>query len=202
MLIERVADAPLAEVLRERVFQPLGMADTGFWVPPAKRHRFTTFYAPDRDGLRVLDRPDGWWAAPPKLPDASSSLVSTVDDLLAFASMLAAERAENRVFVGDRSGWGLMMLVPAGGNGQPGGPGQAGQPGIPGTPGIPGIPGIPGTPGIPGGFGWDGGSGTSWRTDTGSGLTGILLTQRTMTSPVPTELVRDFWAAACAAIDG
>ena len=221
VLIERVADAPLAEVLRERVFQPLGMADTGFWVPPAKRHRFTTFYAPDRDGLRVLDRPDGWWAAPPKLPDASSSLVSTVDDLLAFASMLAAdgggllsaesvrlmttdrmtaaERAENRVFVGDRSGWGLMMLVPAGGNGQPGGPGQAGQPGIPGTPGI---PGIPGTPGIPGGFGWDGGSGTSWRTDTGSGLTGILLTQRTMTSPVPTELVRDFWAAAYAAIDG
>ena len=55
---------------------------------------------------------------------------------------------------------------------------------------------------IPGGFGWDGGSGTSWRTDTGSGLTGILLTQRTMTSPVPTELVRDFWAAAYAAIDG
>jgi len=92
-----------------------------------------------------------------------------------------------------------MMLVPAGGNGQPGGPGQAGQPGIPG---IPGTPGTPGTPAIPGGFGWDGGSGTSWRTDTGSGLTGILLTQRMMTSPVPTELVRDFWAAAYAAIDG
>ncbi len=33
-----------------------------------------------------------------------------------------------------------------------------------------------------------------------SGLTGILLTQRMMTSPEPTELVRDFWAAAYAAI--
>src|SRR6266516_5609749 len=42
----------------------------------------------------------------------------------------------------------------------------------------------------------------TWRTDTGSGLTGILLTQRMATSPVPTELTRDFWAAGYAAIDG
>jgi CubicO group peptidase (beta-lactamase class C family) len=200
VLIERVAGAPLAEVLLERVFEPLGMADTGFWVPPAKRDRFTTFYAPGENGLRVVDRPDGWWAAPPKLPDASGALVSTADDLWAFASMLAsggggllsaasvrlmmrdrmtaAERAENRIFVGDRSGWGLMMLVPANKDS------EAGQ------------------HAIPGGFGWDGGSGTSWRTDTGSGLTGILLTQRMMTSPEPTELARVFWAAAYAAIDG
>ena len=88
--------------------------------------------------------------------------------------MTAAERAENRIFVGDRSGWGLMMLVPAADGSEHG---------------------------IPGGFGWDGGSGTAWRTDTRSGLTGILLTQRMMTSPVPTELARDFWAAAYAAID-
>jgi CubicO group peptidase (beta-lactamase class C family) len=47
VLIERVAGAPIAEVLRERVFEPLGMADTGFWVPAAKRDRFTTFYVPD-----------------------------------------------------------------------------------------------------------------------------------------------------------
>jgi len=93
VLIERVAGAPLAEVLRERVFEPLGMADTGFYVPAAKRDRFTTFYAPGPpdEGLRVLDRPDGWWAAPPKWPDASGALVSTVDDLHAFASMLAAD---------------------------------------------------------------------------------------------------------------
>jgi CubicO group peptidase (beta-lactamase class C family) len=54
---------------------------------------------------------------------------------------------------------------------------------------------------IPGGFGWDGGSGTAWRTDTSSGLTGILLTQRMATSPEPIPLVTDFWAAAYAAID-
>ena len=49
--------------------------------------------------------------------------------------------------------------------------------------------------------GWEGGSGTTWRTDTAAGLTGILLTQRMMTSPEPTELVTDFWAAAYAAVD-
>ena len=58
-----------------------------------------------------------------------------------------------------------------------------------------------GSTGIPGGYGWEGGSGTTWRTDTASGLTGILLTQRMVTSPEPTELVTDFWSAAYAAID-
>jgi CubicO group peptidase (beta-lactamase class C family) len=51
-----------------------------------------------------------------------------------------------------------------------------------------------------GGYGWEGGSGTAWRTDTASGLTGILLTQRMM-SPELTELVTDVWSAAYAAID-
>ena len=95
--------------------------------------------------------------------------------------MTAAERAENRIFVGDHSGWGLMMLVPADQDGEAGDNGN---------------------PGIPRGFGWDGGSGTAWRTDTSRGLTGILLTQRMATSPGPVPLVRDFWAAAYAAIDG
>lgn len=177
VLVERVAGAPLAE----RVLEPLGMVDTASFVPAEKRDRFTTFYAPDpRSGeLEVLDPPDGWWSAPPKLPDASSSLASIVDDLWAFASMLAADgggllapesvrlmtrdrmsagdRAENGMFVGDHSGWGLMMSVPA----------------------------ADGSTGIPGGFGWEGGSGTIWRTDPAAGLTGILLTQRLLTSPEP-----------------
>ena len=209
VLIERVAGAPLADVMRERVFEPLGMADTGFWVPAGKMGRFATFYAPGDEGeLHVVDRPGGWWSAPPKLPDAAASLVSTVDDLWAFASMLAAgggdllsaesvrlmttdrmtaeERAENRVFVGDRSGWGLMMAVPS--DGPAGSPGSApaADSAAPAD--------------IPGGYGWDGGSGTTWRTDTAAGLTGILLTQRQMTSPEPTEIATDFWTAAYAAI--
>ncbi len=92
--------------------------------------------------------------------------------------MTGAERAESRIFVGDHSGWGLMMLVPAEGVGNTADNSK-----------------------VPGGFGWDGGSGTAWRTDTSRGLTGILLTQRMATSPEPVPLVTDFWAAAYAAID-
>ena len=197
VLIERVAGAPIADVLRQRVFEPLGMTDTGFHVPPDKLDRFTTLYAPDAQTgePRLLDRPDGWWSAPPTMPNAAGWLVSTVDDLWAFASMLAAdggdllspqsvqrmcvdrmsadERAENAVFVGDHSGWGLMLSVPA----------------------------ADGSTGIPGGYGWEGGTGTSWRTDPAAGLTGILLTQRAMTSPEPPALMTDFWTAAYGAID-
>jgi CubicO group peptidase (beta-lactamase class C family) len=61
------------------------------------------------------------------------------------------------------------------------------------------VPAADGSTGVPGGFGWDGGSGTSWRTATATGLTGILLTQRMVASPEPTELVQDFWSAAYAA---
>jgi CubicO group peptidase (beta-lactamase class C family) len=101
ILIERVTGAPLAEVLSHRVFEPLGMTDTGFYVPAAKLQRFTSMYAPaeaagafgataDGTGLALIDRPDGWYAAPPALPDGAASLVSTIDDLGAFAAMLAA----------------------------------------------------------------------------------------------------------------
>ena len=199
ILIERVAGAPLAEVMRQRVFEPLGMTDTGFSVPAHKLGRLTTFYAPGTGGeLHVVDRPDGWWSAPPKLPDAAASVVSTVDDLWAFASMLASggggllspesvrlmtadrmtarDRAENRMFVGDHGGWGLMMRVPSAAI-RPAGPA-----------------------GVPGGFGWDGGAGTTWRTDTAAGVTGILLTQRQVTSPEPTEIAKDFWTTAYAAV--
>jgi CubicO group peptidase (beta-lactamase class C family) len=213
VLIERVAGAPLAEVLSKRLFEPLGLPDTAFHVPAAKRSRFTSMYAPaaaasfvgasaddaDDAGLVLIDGPDGWYAAPPALPDGAGGLVSTVDDLAAFAAMLAAggggllspesvaqlrrdrttarDRAENPWFFGEHLGWGLAMSVPAAGV-------------DPRT--------VPA--GLPRGYGWEGGSGTAWRTDPATGLTGILLTQRLMTSPEPPEAVRDFWSAAYAAL--
>jgi CubicO group peptidase (beta-lactamase class C family) len=203
ILVERVSGAPLAEVLADRLFEPLGMTDTGFCVPESKRHRFTSMYRPDADGLTLADGPDGWYAAPPALPDAASWLVSTIDDLEAFTAMLAADgggllsaesvrqmlrdrttqrdKAENRVFFGDHSGWGLMMAVPA-----------AAPAGV-----DPDTAAAADTE--PRGYGWDGGSGTTWRTDPATGLTGILLTQRMVTSPEPPAVTRDFWAAARAA---
>ena len=49
---------------------------------------------------------------------------------------------------------------------------------------------------VPGGFGWDGGTGTTWRSDPARDLTGILFTQRAMTSPQPPAVFDDFWACA------
>jgi CubicO group peptidase (beta-lactamase class C family) len=218
ILIERVTGLPLPQLLAKRVFEPLGMTDTGFHVPAAKLDRFTSMYAPsglpgiDREGLELCDAAEGWYAAPPVLADGASGLVSTVDDLWAFTAMLdrargddqgqgpsggnarllspesarlmlrdrttPRDKAENPWFFGadGRSGWGLMMSVPADGAS------------------------TAATDGSPRGYGWDGGSGTTWRTDPVTGLTGILLTQRMMTSPEPPPVSRDFWAAAYAAL--
>jgi hypothetical protein len=55
---------------------------------------------------------------------------------------------------------------------------------------------------VPCGYGWDGGSGTSWRTNAHHGVTGILLTQRAMTSPEPPRVFDDFWAGVNAAARG
>ena len=55
--------------------------------------------------------------------------------------------------------------------------------------------------GRPGRYGWDGGYGTSWYSDPGEGLTGILLTQRMMDSPQPPRAMVDFWTLAYQAID-
>jgi CubicO group peptidase (beta-lactamase class C family) len=89
----------------------------------------------------------------------------------------ARDRAENPWFFGQHLGWGLMMSVPAAGVDPPTAPA-----------------------GMPRGYDWEGGSGTAWRTDPETALTGILLTQRMMTSPEPPEIARDFWSAAYAAI--
>ncbi len=200
VLIERAAGRPLEEFLRTRLFEPLGMRDTSFSVPAEKQPRFATAYAPDPDtgALELFDLPGtGWWSAPPALPNLAGMLVSTIDDLWVFVSMLAAggrhgdrrllsaeavgamttnhlsdaQRAGNGLFLG-AGGWGYCMAAP--------------------------VP-LEGALPVPWGYGWNGGTGTTWRTDPERGLTGILLTQRAMTSPEPPPLFADFWAGAVAA---
>ena len=93
VLLERATGQPLEIFLRERLFDPLGMADTSFSVPADKQARFTTAYMPDGDTgtLGVLDPPvGGWWNEPPAMANAAGMLVSTLDDLWAFVSMLLA----------------------------------------------------------------------------------------------------------------
>jgi CubicO group peptidase (beta-lactamase class C family) len=73
------------EVLRSRILQPLGMTQTAFFTTEASR--LATAYINTADGLIVWDGPDGDWALPPAFDDGAAGLVSTVDDLLAFARM-------------------------------------------------------------------------------------------------------------------
>jgi CubicO group peptidase (beta-lactamase class C family) len=81
-VIEVVADEPFDKVLHDRIFAPLQMIDTGFYVPEAKL-------------ARLVDPPPGGrhelWdvTKPPRLFSGGGGLVSTATDYLRFAQMLA-----------------------------------------------------------------------------------------------------------------
>ena len=63
------------------------MRDTAFWTPHTGRLGVRV-PARARGGLEVWDKPDGLWSRPPAFCDGAAGLVSTADDLLAFARML------------------------------------------------------------------------------------------------------------------
>lgn len=95
LLIARMDGAPLAEVLRRRIFAPLGMKDTGFVCPPEKHLRRAQMYGFDAKGA-IIPRPDGNGGAGAFKIDRTDEggyvsggqgLWSTVDDYLAFARL-------------------------------------------------------------------------------------------------------------------
>ncbi|MFB9837371.1 serine hydrolase domain-containing protein, partial [Actinoallomurus acaciae] len=93
VLIARAAGRPLEEFLRERVFAPLGMDDTGYHLPAGKLGRLAAGYAADPETGALVRRPDardGAWDRPPAFPSGGGGpgLLSTVDDYLAFCRML------------------------------------------------------------------------------------------------------------------
>ncbi|MBV9336574.1 MAG: beta-lactamase family protein, partial [Solirubrobacterales bacterium] len=94
VLIARASGRALQVLLAERIFEPLGMVDTGFEVPAAKRDRLTSYYRPGSGGRRELaDAPDGQWSHLPAFPAGSGGLASTVDDWHRFARMILEEGA-------------------------------------------------------------------------------------------------------------
>jgi CubicO group peptidase (beta-lactamase class C family) len=132
-LVERIADLPLADqpgtrwrysfstdilarlveawsgesfsaFLKRRILDPLGMLDTGFFVPEEKRDRFTTIYAPTdlmqpmQGGLVKVDEPqETSYSTPPGFEAGGHGLVSTVPDYLNFVRMLVNEGEWNGV---------------------------------------------------------------------------------------------------------
>jgi len=200
VLVARVAGRTFPEVLAERVFGPLGMADTGFHVPPAALDRFGACHvsAPDRP---VYDPPDGQWSRPPAFPGGGDGLVSTVDDFLAFATMLhgggtvrghrvlsrpTVEAMTTNHLTPDQ----LATAAPAPDGSQGWGFGLAVQVARTGPARSVGT------------YGWDGGLGSSWANDPAEDLIGVILTDQAWASPSAPALFQDFWTCTYAAIDG
>ncbi|HEX5944090.1 MAG TPA: serine hydrolase domain-containing protein [Anaerolineales bacterium] len=108
LLLARMEDAPLSDVLKRRIFDPLGMQDTGFTVPQEKRDRRAGMYGFD-DAGRLTKRltATGNSTLPERPVDMAyesggGGLWSTLDDYLAFA----------RVFVGAGAVDGVRLLQP------------------------------------------------------------------------------------------
>ena len=187
VLCARAAGTSFDEVLRTRIFEPLGMRDTRFYTDDVPR--LATAYQPTADGLVVWDPPDGQWSRPPAFYDGAAGLLSTADDLLAFARMLlrrgdpvltadqvgemsrdhlsAEQREFGAAFLGGR-GWGLGTSVVLEGP-------------------------------WAGAIGWDGGLGTSFLVHPDRDLAVIVLTQRLFDTAQAPAVHTDLQAAALAA---
>lgn len=91
LLIARIEGAPLGVVLKRRIFDPLGMKDTSFWVAAEKRNRRAAAYGFDDAGVLTKRATWGGGVVVPERPkemayeSGGSGLWSTIDDYLKFA---------------------------------------------------------------------------------------------------------------------
>jgi CubicO group peptidase (beta-lactamase class C family) len=205
VLIARAVDQPLDVVMQERLFTPLGMKDTGFSVPREKLDRLPTGYWTDftTGQFTLFDDPENSnWSSPPAFPSGAGGMVSTVDDLYAFAQMMLNKGKLGNERVLSRPTVELMMsdqLTPA-------------QKTVEGF-----VPGYWDNHGwgfggcvvtarrlisdSVGKYGWDGGYGTSWYIDPAEEMITIFLTQSAFASAMPWPILQDFWTSAYQAID-
>ena len=199
VLIARAVGRPLDSVFRERIFAPLGMRDTDFFVPDGKQDRLVTGYVNANGKLAPFEPINGLYAKRPNFLAGDSGLVSTADDYGAFARFMLTGTAPNgrrllkaetlhamtanrltpeqmkggELILGPGRGWGLGLGVRV----------AASPYGV-----------------QPGAYGWDGGFGTSWFNDPAKGLIAILLTQRVFDSPNPPPVHKTFCRGVCAAL--
>jgi CubicO group peptidase (beta-lactamase class C family) len=105
-LIEELCATTLGAFLQERIFGPLGMVDTAFWVPPGKQHRVAEPYRLDPDTgepVRLIDVREA-----PVFESGGGGLVSTVADYARFQSMLRGEGRFGATQILEASTVGLM----------------------------------------------------------------------------------------------
>jgi CubicO group peptidase (beta-lactamase class C family) len=86
-LVEKLSGRPFPEFLRERIFLPLGMKDTAFYVPTEKLDRVASTYQGDAAPGTAMPRDPGI-SQPPGMPSGGGGLYSTAGDYLRFAQMV------------------------------------------------------------------------------------------------------------------
>ena len=90
-LIEVISGQPLDRFFKERLFEPLGMTDTDFYVPPAKANRLAALYG-HPEGAKELQRlkapPDSHYLSKPAFLSGGGGLLSTTSDYACLAQML------------------------------------------------------------------------------------------------------------------
>jgi CubicO group peptidase (beta-lactamase class C family) len=91
ILLSRIESKSLQTVIAERILDPLGMADTGFFISPDRRNRAATMYRLDADNGLQHDVMGPIPVKEPRFCQGGASLVSTADDYLKFARMLLSE---------------------------------------------------------------------------------------------------------------
>jgi CubicO group peptidase (beta-lactamase class C family) len=198
VLVARASGKPFGAFLGERLFGPLGMSDTAFEVPAAKRERLSGCYSFDRNerAFVVFDSAHASaWSRTPVFESGAGGLVSTIDDYHAFCRMMLnlgrhggrrllseasvramtrdqlspAQRMGTEILLGDHSSWGLGVGVDT----------ARVEPWN-----------------VPGRFGWVGGLGTSAYSDPTNDFIGAVFTQRLMDSPKAGAVFTDFWTHA------
>ena len=184
-VVEVVSGRSLAEYMRDEIFEPLGMVDTGFFRDPADADRYATVYAPGPGGLvevpaDPVTSPDGRtvysagypYDGPRTYHSGGAGLTSTISDYARFLlALLNGGELDGARILGRRTVQ-LMTRDHLAGLGVP----DAGQRFGLGF-AISGDPGVTGGPRSEGAFGWLGFFNTVYWVDPEEQLVAIIMTQ-------------------------
>jgi CubicO group peptidase (beta-lactamase class C family) len=178
VLAARASRQSLEDLFKTRIFDPLAMKDTGFWLPAERAGRLPSCYMTNfqtgKLELQTLSPPSEW-TEPPAFPAGSAGLLSTVDDYLAFSRLLLDKGVHRGARLLSEQSVELMTtnhLTPeqiAGAGPVLGGRGWGYGMAVATAPDE--------VSPVPGRYGWEGGYGTSWFNDPSRNLVAIVMTQ-------------------------